>query len=263
MIKQWSNLEQVYHIKVKGMLAIGDLERIGKAIDVKMQTLRQPDASRGHGENYWYEVSMRDSKKEELRNILFKEMHPLEKLKRVGLGPLTVEGIPRGRYRMLEKKEIDALKSGKFAERLKPLDVKRETPESILREQREKAIKKSLKPYTKPAHRDKYADERRASRTEEYADEPSVNRRRDGAFAPFGGPTKQKEAPRAPFAKKSKWKGGGRPARAGGAARPGGPGRNGKPGRSGGAARPGMPGRPGKPGRKFSGRPPKKFTPRG
>jgi hypothetical protein len=53
---------------------------------------------------------MRDSKKEELRRLLFKEMHPLEKLKRIGLGPLTIEGIPRGRYRMIEQKEAEKLK---------------------------------------------------------------------------------------------------------------------------------------------------------
>jgi hypothetical protein len=42
--------------------------------------------------------------------VLFKEKHPLEKLKRIGLGPLTVEGIPRGRYRMIEQKEAEKLR---------------------------------------------------------------------------------------------------------------------------------------------------------
>ncbi len=34
----------------------------------------------------------------------------MEKVKRVALGPLTVEGIPRGRYRLLSTKEADAFK---------------------------------------------------------------------------------------------------------------------------------------------------------
>jgi hypothetical protein len=42
--------------------------------------------------------------------LLFKEKHPLEKLKRIGLGPLTVEGIPRGRYRLIEQKEAEKLR---------------------------------------------------------------------------------------------------------------------------------------------------------
>lgn len=109
MLKNWAHLEQVYHVKVKGMLTLADLERLGQEIGVRMQTVRQPDATRGRTANFWYEVRMRDSKKEELRRVLFKEKHPLEKLKRIGLGPLTVEGIPRGRYRLIEQKEAEKL----------------------------------------------------------------------------------------------------------------------------------------------------------
>jgi pseudouridine synthase len=109
VLKHWAQLEQVYQVKIKGMLTLPDLERLGKEIGVRMQTVRQPDATRGRAANYWYEVRMRDTKKEELRRILFKEMHPLEKLKRIGLGPLSVEGIPRGRYRMIERKDAEKL----------------------------------------------------------------------------------------------------------------------------------------------------------
>jgi pseudouridine synthase len=110
MLKNWAHLEQVYHVKVKGMLTLADLERLGKEIGARMKTVRQPDATRGRAANFWYEVRMRDSKKEELRRVLFKEKHPLEKLKRIGLGPLTVEGIPRGRYRLIEQKEAERLR---------------------------------------------------------------------------------------------------------------------------------------------------------
>jgi 16S rRNA U516 pseudouridylate synthase RsuA-like enzyme len=98
------------------MLTLPDLERLGKEIGVRMQTVRQPDATRGRAANFWYEVRMRDSKKEELRRLLFKEMHPLEKLKRIGLGPLTIEGIPRGRYRMIEQKEAEKLRKFEVGE---------------------------------------------------------------------------------------------------------------------------------------------------
>src|SRR5436309_1993952 len=110
MLKNWAHLEQVYHVKVKGMLTLPDLERLGKEIGVRMQTVRQPDASRGRAANFWYEVRMLDSKKEEMRRMLVKEMHPVEKLKRIGLGPLSVEGIPRGRYRLIEQKKAEELR---------------------------------------------------------------------------------------------------------------------------------------------------------
>jgi 23S rRNA pseudouridine2605 synthase len=111
MLKRWDNIEQVFHIKVKGMLRREDLLRLGKEIGVHLQTLRQPDASRGHGSNYWYEVRMRGDKKEDLRDVFFRERHPVEKVKRVALGSLTVEGIPRGRYRLLSQKEADAFRT--------------------------------------------------------------------------------------------------------------------------------------------------------
>ena len=117
MQKHWATLEQVYHVKIKGMLTLTDLERLGKEIGVKMQTLRQPDASRGHVANYWYEVRAKGAKLEKLRNLMFREHHPVEKVMRVGLGPLTVEGIPRGRYRLLDEREAEELKAGKAAEK--------------------------------------------------------------------------------------------------------------------------------------------------
>jgi 23S rRNA pseudouridine2605 synthase len=118
MLKNWASIEQAYHVKVKGMLTLADLDRLGRDIGLKMKTVRQPDATRGRAANFWYEVRMRDSKKEELRRALMKEMHPVEKLMRIGLGSLTVEGLPRGRYRLLKEKEVEELRksaSGKGA----------------------------------------------------------------------------------------------------------------------------------------------------
>lgn len=110
MLKKWADVEQVYLIKVKGMLRLDELERLGREVGVKMKTLRQPGSSRGHAANYWYEVRMRDTKKDEMRNVLFREQHPVEKMKRIGLGPLNLEGVPEGRYRMLREKEVGELK---------------------------------------------------------------------------------------------------------------------------------------------------------
>jgi 16S rRNA U516 pseudouridylate synthase RsuA-like enzyme len=107
---------------------------------VKMQTVRQPDATRGRAANYWYEVRMRDSKKEELRRVLFKEKHPLEKLKRIGLGPLSVEGIPRGRYRLLPEKETALLARMMKGSKEKPKRGKRrDTEDAEKKREEEKA----------------------------------------------------------------------------------------------------------------------------
>jgi 23S rRNA pseudouridine2605 synthase len=109
LLKHWNRVEQTYHIKIKGMLALADLERLSRELRVKLRTVRQPEATRRHSANYWYELRMQGPKLEMLRNVLFRERHPVEKVMRVALGPLNIEGIPRGRYRLLEKWEVDAL----------------------------------------------------------------------------------------------------------------------------------------------------------
>jgi 16S rRNA U516 pseudouridylate synthase RsuA-like enzyme len=75
-----------------------------------MRVVRQPDAARGHVANFWYEVALKDSKRDELRRVLFAAQHPVEKLKRIAIGPLTLEGLPPGHYRTLGEKEVIQLR---------------------------------------------------------------------------------------------------------------------------------------------------------
>ena len=47
-------------------------------------------------------MQMEGAKLETLRRTLFREHHPVEKVMRIGLGPFSIEGIPRGRFRLLD-----------------------------------------------------------------------------------------------------------------------------------------------------------------
>jgi 23S rRNA pseudouridine2605 synthase len=109
LLKNWNHLDQTFHIKIKGMLTLADLERIGKEVHVHLKTVRQPEATRRHSANYWYQLTMQGPKLEPLRSVLFREHHPVEKVMRIGIGPLSIEGIPRGRYRILEPRDVEAL----------------------------------------------------------------------------------------------------------------------------------------------------------
>jgi 23S rRNA pseudouridine2605 synthase len=133
MLKAWGNLPQAYHVKIKGRLTLEELDRLGKDIGARMRTVRQPDATRGRVANFWYEVTLKDSKRDEVRRVLFKEKHPVEKLKRIGLGPLSLEGIPQGRYRVLPEKEVTELRR---ALKTKPRPEKRASSESVASKKR-------------------------------------------------------------------------------------------------------------------------------
>lgn len=113
LLKNWNGLEQTYHIKVKGMLTLADLERLSGELRVTLRTIRQPEATRRHSANYWYQLTMQGPKLEALRNLLFREHHPVEKVIRIALGALTIEGLPRGRYRLLEPREVQAFSKPK------------------------------------------------------------------------------------------------------------------------------------------------------
>jgi 23S rRNA pseudouridine2605 synthase len=110
LLKNWANLLQTYHVKIKGRLTLEDLDRLGKEAGARMRTIRQPDSTRGRAANFWYEVTMPDARKESLINIFYRERHPAEKWVRIAIGPIHLEGIPRGRYRLVTKLEVEALR---------------------------------------------------------------------------------------------------------------------------------------------------------
>lgn len=115
MLKRWENLPQAYHIKVKGRLTPEQLDQFGREAGARMRLIRQPDAARRHVANFWYEVALKDSKRDLLRRVLFAAKHPVEKLKRIALGPLTLEGLPPGHYRTLDEREIVQLRRALMA----------------------------------------------------------------------------------------------------------------------------------------------------
>jgi 23S rRNA pseudouridine2605 synthase len=110
MLNHWQNLPQSYHVKVKGRLTPEQLDQFGREAGARMRPVRQPDAARGHAANFWYEVALKDSKRDELRRVLFAAQHPVEKLKRIAIGPLTLEGLPPGHYRSLQEREVAQLR---------------------------------------------------------------------------------------------------------------------------------------------------------
>lgn len=109
LLKSWSNIPQVYHIKIKGRLNLDELDALGAKTKSVVRVIRQPDSTRGHAQNFWYEALVTGSKLDVLAETLLKSQHPLEKVKRIGLGPLSLEGVPVGHYVLLNKQQVEAL----------------------------------------------------------------------------------------------------------------------------------------------------------
>src|SRR5664279_3642267 len=109
ILKSWSNIPQVYHIKVKGRLNLDELDALGMRTNTVVRVIRQPDSTRGHAMNYLYEARVTGSKLDVLALALQKDQHPIEKVKRVGFGPLSLEGVPVSHYVVLKKDQVEAL----------------------------------------------------------------------------------------------------------------------------------------------------------
>ena len=138
MLKHWHNLPQTYHVKVKGRLTPEQLDQFGREAGARMRPVRQPDAARGRVANFWYEVALKDSKRDELRRVLFGAQHPVEKLKRIAIGPLTLEGLPPGHYRTLQEREVAQLRRALTAPAKRKI---KNSPQRTQRAEREEKTK--------------------------------------------------------------------------------------------------------------------------
>jgi 23S rRNA pseudouridine2605 synthase len=96
------HLPQVYHLKLKTLLAFAEIESLTRATGARISRLRGKDTP-------WYEVTLSEARGDALRNKLFRTGHPVEKTKRVGIANIELGPLAPGRHRELSPGEIVAL----------------------------------------------------------------------------------------------------------------------------------------------------------
>ena len=105
-----SRMPQVYWVKVSGRLTDDEMQQVRREAYARMRRLRAPGAAGSEPANPWYEVELTDARRDLLRRALFTLGHPLEKMKRVKLGPLDLGDLAEGHYRRLEPREVAQLR---------------------------------------------------------------------------------------------------------------------------------------------------------
>jgi 23S rRNA pseudouridine2605 synthase len=108
---------RVYRAKVRGVPDEKTLARLKEGVRVEGDLLsadrvRVIDADN----NAWIEVTLHEGKKHEVRRLLEAVGHPVSKLKRVAIGPVTDRGLEPGQFRHLTPEEIKGLLHGKAAD---------------------------------------------------------------------------------------------------------------------------------------------------
>ncbi len=101
---------RVYHAKVWRVPEPETLARLRQGVRVEGERLAVDQVRVLHaGNNAWLELTLHEGKHHEVRRLLKAVGHPVSKLKRVALGPLTTRGLNPGEYRHLRPAEVKAL----------------------------------------------------------------------------------------------------------------------------------------------------------
>src|SRR2546427_8784173 len=110
IFKKSSRMPQVYWLKVAGRVNDDEKQHNRRPARARIRRLRAPGAAGAEPANPWYEVELSDARRGLLRRALFALGHPLEKMKRVKLGPLELGDLVEGRYRPMEPREVAQLR---------------------------------------------------------------------------------------------------------------------------------------------------------
>jgi len=107
---------RVYHAKVHRVPDALALQRLQQGVKVDgdfmaVDRARVIDADN----NAWVEVTLHEGKQHEVKRLLEAVGHPVSKLRRVAIGPVTSRGLEPGEFRALLPAEIEGLRRGRPA----------------------------------------------------------------------------------------------------------------------------------------------------
>ena len=125
-----SGVEKTYLVKVAGQPTEEKLERLRTGVSIdkghrgdgKVRTAPARIKLLRPGQNPWFEVVLTEGRNRELRKMFEEIGHHVEKIRRVGYGPLVLDVEP-GKIRELTPEEVEALRMT-AAGKLKPKRVK-------------------------------------------------------------------------------------------------------------------------------------------
>lgn len=129
---------RVYHAKVRGVLDEPTLQKLTEGVFSDGERLRA-DAARilEAGNNSWLELRLHEGKNREVRRLLEAAGHPVSKLRRVSIGPVTDRGLEVGAYRQLLPQEVAALLRGAGPREKRPAHPRaKPAPKAPRREER-------------------------------------------------------------------------------------------------------------------------------
>jgi 23S rRNA pseudouridine2605 synthase len=122
-----AGVEKTYLVKVSGEPTEDELDRLRSGVGIergkpgsgRVQTAPAQIRKVRQGDNPWYEVILIEGRNRELRKMFEEIGHHVEKIRRVGYGPLVLD-IEPGKMRELEAEELDDLRKTADGKMRKP-----------------------------------------------------------------------------------------------------------------------------------------------
>jgi 23S rRNA pseudouridine2605 synthase len=109
---------KTYEVKVKGAPDEAQIDRLRQGIVLdgrrtspcRIQTMRVTAQRGEEGGNAWFRVELAEGRTRQIREMFFRVGHPVQKLRRIAIGPLEDPGLPVGALRELTERELEALR---------------------------------------------------------------------------------------------------------------------------------------------------------
>jgi 23S rRNA pseudouridine2605 synthase len=106
------HVPKTYLIKVKGVLLDEEIRRLEQGVKLEdgMTSPAHVKKVRKAEQNSWLELTIREGRKHQVKRMLESVGHPVIKLVRVRMGPLSLDNLEPGEYRFLTDREANALR---------------------------------------------------------------------------------------------------------------------------------------------------------
>jgi len=105
-------LPKIYRVEVRGLVEADLPARMRKGVFLSIGKVRADDVEVVHAarDRSVLQMTLREGRNRQVRRMLASFGHPVKKLKRVQIGPLSLKGLPLGACRRLSEAEVQRLR---------------------------------------------------------------------------------------------------------------------------------------------------------
>ena len=106
-----NHVPKVYRVKVKGGISGGEVDNLRKGMILDGRRTLPARVERVSGQtNTWLEITLYEGRRNQIRRMLDRLGHRVQKLKRIAIGPIHDRALKPGEWRRLTSEEIRLLR---------------------------------------------------------------------------------------------------------------------------------------------------------